>query len=85
MAVDLLIHSIGELATPHLENVPAHGSAMGKINRIKNAAVAIADGKLSLADLKRKYWQNAVSPSQLRKLMLKADWLHLVWLIRTRI
>lgn len=44
MAVDLLIHSIGELATPHLDNVPAHGSAMGKINRTKNAAVGIADG-----------------------------------------
>lgn len=54
MAVDLLVHSIGELATPHLDNVPAHGSAMGQIKRIKNAAVAIADGKIIAAGSERE-------------------------------
>lgn len=49
MAVDLLIHGIGELATPHSDNVPLHGNAMRKINCIKNAAVAIAGGKIVAA------------------------------------
>ena len=59
MAVDLLIHGIGELATPHLESVPAHGKLMGKVHRIKNAAVAVSGGKIvsvgSETDVLAKY------------------------------
>lgn len=49
MAFDLLIHSIGELATPNLASVPAHGNLMSKVERIKNAAVAISGGKIIAA------------------------------------
>lgn len=44
-AVDLLVHPIGELATPD-SNGPARGHALGKIKRIRDGAVAIADGKI---------------------------------------
>ena len=54
MAVDLLIHGIGELATPHLNEVPAHGSSMSKVSRTKNAAVAIANGKIVFAGDERE-------------------------------
>ncbi len=43
-SVDLLIYPIGELATPHLDVLPAHGSDMSKVQRIKDAAIAVSNG-----------------------------------------
>jgi imidazolonepropionase len=43
--VDLLINPIGELATPLAESGPIHGAGMGRILRLKNAALAVRDGK----------------------------------------
>jgi imidazolonepropionase len=44
-SADLLIHPIGELATPDC-NGPARGSALGKIKRIRDAAIAVKGGKI---------------------------------------
>jgi imidazolonepropionase len=47
-SVDLLVHPIGELATPDC-NGPARGLSLGKIKRIRDAAVAVSDGKVVAA------------------------------------
>lgn len=47
-AADLLIHPIGELATPDC-NGPARGHLLGKITRVRDAAVAISAGKVVAA------------------------------------
>lgn len=47
-AVDLLVHPIGELATPDC-NSPARGHQLGKIGRIRDGAVAISNGKIIAA------------------------------------
>jgi imidazolonepropionase len=47
-AIDLLVHPIGELATPDC-NGPARGHSLGKIKRIRDAAVAVAGGKIVAA------------------------------------
>src|SRR6185437_8365680 len=39
---DLLIHPIGELATTRGGEGPAHGRDMGKVERIKDGALAVA-------------------------------------------
>jgi imidazolonepropionase len=44
MAVDLLVHPIGELASPYSKKLPAHGDQMSQIMRIKNGALAVKDG-----------------------------------------
>jgi imidazolonepropionase len=44
-AVDLLVHPIGELATPDLDG-PARGHQLGKIQRIRDGAVAISNGRI---------------------------------------
>src|SRR6185369_1390207 len=41
---DLLIHPIGELATPCVENGPARKKQMHEIRRVKNAAIAVRKG-----------------------------------------
>jgi imidazolonepropionase len=46
--VDLLVHPIGELATPDCDG-PARGSSLGQIKRIKDGAVAIAGGRVVAA------------------------------------
>lgn len=48
-AVDLLVHPIGELATASVVSGPAHGKQMGLISRIRDAALAIADGTVVAA------------------------------------
>lgn len=45
MNVDLLVHSIGELATANGDG-PAFGEAMQAVTRTKDAAVAVADGRI---------------------------------------
>jgi len=47
--VDVLISPIGELATPNVESGPARGSQMGEVQQIKDAAIAIKDGKIVFA------------------------------------
>lgn len=47
--VDVLIHPIGELATPHVDNGPARGKQMGVPRRVKDAAVAIRAGEIVAA------------------------------------
>lgn len=46
--VDLLVHPIGELATPDC-NGPARGHSLGNIKRIRDAAVAVSGGKVVAA------------------------------------
>jgi imidazolonepropionase len=48
-AIDLLISPIGELATPCSGNGPVRGKDMHQVERIKDAAIAVADGKIVLA------------------------------------
>ena len=47
-AVDLLVHPIGELATPDCKG-PARGHSLGKVKRIRDAAIAVAGGKVIAA------------------------------------
>lgn len=44
--IDMLISPIGELATPYVAVGPARGDEMANIQRIKDAAIAISDGKI---------------------------------------
>jgi imidazolonepropionase len=46
--VDLLVHPIGELATPDC-NGPARGHSLGKIKRYRDAAIAVSEGKIVAA------------------------------------
>lgn len=46
MSVDLVIKSIGELATASSSTGPVKGAEMQNVRRIKNACVAIAAGKI---------------------------------------
>ncbi|MBX9670917.1 MAG: imidazolonepropionase [Candidatus Obscuribacterales bacterium] len=47
--VDVLVSPIGELATPDIESGCARGAQMGDVRKVKNAAVAIKDGKIVFA------------------------------------
>ena len=50
-SADFVIHSIGELASPHLElGGPAHGAEMANVSRWSNAAIAVAQGKIIAVD-----------------------------------
>lgn len=49
MRADVLIHPIGELATPVAEGGPLHGQAMSRVERVAQAAVAIAQDKIVAA------------------------------------
>lgn len=42
--VDLIVHSIGELATAIASSEPLHGAEMATITRIPDAAIAVKDG-----------------------------------------
>ena len=44
-AVDLIVHPIGELASSLASDEPLHGSEMSNLVRIKDAAIAVADGQ----------------------------------------
>lgn len=48
-SIDLIIHPIGELATPISDSGPARGEQMGRIQRIRNAAIVISSGKVLAA------------------------------------
>jgi imidazolonepropionase len=52
--VDVLISPIGELATPYVESGPARGQDMQNIRQIKDAAIAIKDGKILHAGLREE-------------------------------
>ena len=45
LAVDILIHPIGELATAIASDAPLHGAEMATISRSTNSAIAVLDGK----------------------------------------
>ncbi|HEY9784358.1 MAG TPA: imidazolonepropionase, partial [Candidatus Obscuribacterales bacterium] len=60
VAVDLLIESIGELATSSVLHGPAHGESMSDVARIKNAALAVKDGKISLVGPRDEVLKRAV-------------------------
>ena len=47
--VDLLISPIGELATPVPGSGPVRGADMDRVHRIKDAAIAVADGRIVAA------------------------------------
>lgn len=49
MRADVLIHPIGELATPVSDGGPARGQAMSRVERVAQAAVAIAQDKIVAA------------------------------------
>ncbi|MBX9687887.1 MAG: imidazolonepropionase [Candidatus Obscuribacterales bacterium] len=44
-AVDLIIHNIGELVSSIASDEPLHGAEMSNLVRVKNAALAVSDGK----------------------------------------
>lgn len=46
-AVDMVIAPIGELVTSAVANKPARGEQLRDIRRIRNAAIAISDGKIA--------------------------------------
>ncbi len=46
LAVDLIVHPIGELATCLASDKPLHGAEMSNISRTKDAALAVLDGKI---------------------------------------
>ncbi len=47
--IDLLISPIGELVTPCLAHGPVRGKDMNKVERTKDAAIAVADGRIVVA------------------------------------
>lgn len=47
--IDLLIHPIGELSTPDIESGPAYGQQMGRVKRVKDAAIAISGDRVVAA------------------------------------
>lgn len=46
VVIDVLISPIGELATADVQSGPARGSAMENISKVKDAAIAIKNGKI---------------------------------------
>jgi imidazolonepropionase len=48
-SIDVLIHPVGELATPYVDSGSAHGKQMGELRRVKDAAVAIRAGAIVAA------------------------------------
>ncbi|MEG0844230.1 MAG: imidazolonepropionase [Romboutsia sp.] len=55
MNIDIVIKNIGKLVSPVVNNSPAIGCDMNKLNIIENAYIAISDGKIAQIGTGRDY------------------------------